>query len=1102
MRVERWNIFKIIGGITGTVGAVLLLAACAGNQFGSSDSNPAEKKCAVSVNYDKNSQFSSKEFKNPPAAYRIVPFWSWNEDMEPAEVRRQLRLMKKAGWGGSMVHSRTGLLTDYLGEDWFKAVDACIDESMKLGMLVWLYDEDKWPSGYSGGSVLKANEDYACKSLFARPVGAEVPPEASPLGKPVNGIQVYAYRAKQGNPRYNGTSYVDTLSHKAMEQFKRDAYESYYNRYKDFYGDVIVAEFTDEPAQMSRGKSDCWTNSVVYSSDMLEAFKQMHGFDPVPHLYKLFTDCDGAMKFRLQYYRTANDLFEKNFMKQIGDFCAERNISLTGHCMAETNPFTQQMWSGRIMPYFRHMGIPGIDHLSRSIIEVYTGKQCQSVCNQYGKTRMLSEMYGVSGGSLSFEDREWITYQQMVLGVNQIVPHLSLFSMTGCRKRDYPQNINYQQSWWDVNSEIDVPLARACYALAQGKYAADILFISPQESMQCVWKADPEEGNPMGASKSTRERAAQLENSLNATLFALLGSQLTFDLGDEQLLEEDGFIEGKKIGIGQMSYKVVVLSDMENMRPSTLEKLQKFADAGGLILRTGNAPKYLDGEKSAELDKFFASVKRVNPSDLGAEIEKYCPAMVSVAGKGDSSLLWTHIRNFNDGSRLVMLTNLSRKDKFDGKVSIRGNYSRAQIFDIESGDIRDVYAQSKNGNLELPLSLETAGAIFLRVSNEPAVAKAPEKVEVISDRELSGWGALRLDDNSMLLDYASFSFGGGEFKVNGEVPAIEIMRYLDSIKYDGDLTVTYSFKAKDFDSSRKLHLVVEYPERAIIKVNGKEVKYAGLPAWRDFRWMPIDITGLVKNGENKIEMHYKDFKHGDPAVYKPQWRRYGTEIEAVYLVGDFSVTSVDTGLKIKNTMAERFKAKETQTVVISKKDLAITNPQPVPYGNVTKSGLPFYSGKLAYTKNVKFPEIKDGERLFLKLQQLDCPVAEVLINGNSVGVIKNAPYEIDVTDYVRGNECEVEIVLYASLRNIMDAPHNVIGDIYSIWPNMFYIMDLPSRKCDYQNGKNKDAVKASLEPLQKFADGSWKSKKWLMDYCQVSFGDIGKVSLITKKFSK
>ena len=80
------------------------------------------KTNAVDTQYDKNSQFSESEFKNPSAQYRIVPFWSWNETMEPDEVRRQLRLMKEAGWGGSMVHSRTGLLTEYLGEDWFCSV--------------------------------------------------------------------------------------------------------------------------------------------------------------------------------------------------------------------------------------------------------------------------------------------------------------------------------------------------------------------------------------------------------------------------------------------------------------------------------------------------------------------------------------------------------------------------------------------------------------------------------------------------------------------------------------------------------------------------------------------------------------------------------------------------------------------------------------------------------------------------------------------------------------------------------------------------------------------------------------------------------------------
>ena len=174
-------------------------------------------------------------------------------------------------------------------------------------------------------------------------------------------------------------------------------------------------------------------------------------------------------------------------MGQLNTYLSARGAALTGHCMAEDTATNQHRWSGRIMPYYRQMGIPGIDHLSRRVFGAQTGKQCQSVCNQTGKMRMLSEMYGCTGGSLTFEDREWIAHQQMILGVNLIVPHLSLFSQTGCRKRDFPQNINYQQSWWNLNSHVDVPLARACYAMAQGKYAADILVLHPQESIAMNW---------------------------------------------------------------------------------------------------------------------------------------------------------------------------------------------------------------------------------------------------------------------------------------------------------------------------------------------------------------------------------------------------------------------------------------------------------------------------------------------------------------------------------------------------------------------------------------------------------------------------------------
>ena len=1043
-------------------------------------------KNAVETEYSKDSQFSEAEFKNPSAEYRIVPFWSWNETMEPDEIRRQLRLMKQAGWGGSMVHSRTGLLTEYLGEDWFKAVDATLDESAKLGMLVWLYDEDKWPSGYSGGTVLKEDPNYAVKCLVAYPENAKPQYGTVKMGKAVNGVQVYAYTSPMGDPWFNGTSYVDTMSRKAMEVFKREAYDSYYNRYKKYFGNLIVAEFTDEPA-ITRACPN-FPNGPAYSSDLIDAFKKEYGYDPVPHFHKLFVNVEGSKKFRLQYYRTINRLFELNFFKQLGDACKERNIAFTGHCVADEGIITQQDKTGIIMPHLRHMGLPGIDHLTRQAVSPIAGKQCQSICNQYGKKRMLSELYGVSGGSLTFEDRQWIAYQQFALGVNLLVPHLSLFSMSGCRKRDYPQNINYQQSWWEVNDKVDIPLARACYALSQGKYATDILLITPMESFYSLNRIEPNGYRVAGIAPELMRLGAKIQQDYYNSINALLASQLTFDLGDELLLEEDGFVEDNKIGIKQSSYKVVLLTNADTMRPATLKRLKEFVANGGVVLRLGEGAKLLDGEQSAELDAFMKSLKQIDVKDIRAEIEKKVPSMISVEKKsGEQEKLWTHIRNYNDGSRFVMLTNLSRQEKYVGTLYLAGDFTRVQILDTESGELKDIYAKRSSNGLEMSLNLETAQALFLRVSKEMPVAKASVEEKIVRTKLLSDWKVERLDDNTMTLDYASFTFANGK-GVAGEVPIFEISRYLNKIKYDGELSVKYRYKSNGFDKNRKLHLVVEYPERAVIKVNGKEVKYVGLPFWRDFRWLPIDITGLTQDGENQIELYYKNFKHGDPNVFQPQWRRYGTEIEAVYLVGDFSVVSKDTGVIPRNLDYKRYWAKYTKTNYISKADLAITNSTPLKYGNQTTNGLPFYCGKLAYSKKVEIGKLANGERAIIKFGDLDAPVAQVFVDGNDAGVIKNEPFELDITKFVSGETAEIKIVLYATLRNTADVFHNIAGEIYAIWPARFTIEDLP---VDDDNKR--------LATLNDFANDKWKSKKWVKDYCMVSFGDLEDIKLIVKK---
>ena len=38
-----------------------------------------------------------RQSQNPPQEYREIPFWSWNDDLDPQELVRQIRLMDEAG---------------------------------------------------------------------------------------------------------------------------------------------------------------------------------------------------------------------------------------------------------------------------------------------------------------------------------------------------------------------------------------------------------------------------------------------------------------------------------------------------------------------------------------------------------------------------------------------------------------------------------------------------------------------------------------------------------------------------------------------------------------------------------------------------------------------------------------------------------------------------------------------------------------------------------------------------------------------------------------------------------------------------------------------
>ena len=95
----------------------------------------------------------------------LYPFWFWNGIEEEEELERQLRRMAEVGCKGVALHSRTGNKIEYLSDRWMELVRCACRCARDLGLKIWLYDEDGYPSGNAGGKVQRLHPDLVQKNL-------------------------------------------------------------------------------------------------------------------------------------------------------------------------------------------------------------------------------------------------------------------------------------------------------------------------------------------------------------------------------------------------------------------------------------------------------------------------------------------------------------------------------------------------------------------------------------------------------------------------------------------------------------------------------------------------------------------------------------------------------------------------------------------------------------------------------------------------------------------------------------------------------------------------------------------------------------------------
>jgi hypothetical protein len=108
---------------------------------------------ASNVVRGEDSQKARVLFTHPPAEYSSAPFWVWNDMMTDELVISTLQDLAGQGIRQVFIHPRPGLMTPYLSDEWFRLWKLALAEAKRLGMNVWIYDENSYPSGFAGGFV-------------------------------------------------------------------------------------------------------------------------------------------------------------------------------------------------------------------------------------------------------------------------------------------------------------------------------------------------------------------------------------------------------------------------------------------------------------------------------------------------------------------------------------------------------------------------------------------------------------------------------------------------------------------------------------------------------------------------------------------------------------------------------------------------------------------------------------------------------------------------------------------------------------------------------------------------------------------------------------
>ncbi|MBE6903468.1 MAG: hypothetical protein E7480_02560 [Ruminococcaceae bacterium] len=913
--------------------------------------------------------FDEKELNK----YRPIPFWSWNDKLCPEELKRQVRMMKEAGMGGFFMHARSGLVTEYLSDEWFEAIKVCMDEAEKCSMDAWCYDENGWPSGFAGMKLLEDSQNFAhyivCEtknSFDAQALGVYV----------LDNNNIKRVTSDNGSAEYicvydkTNSSVVDILNEEIVAKFIKETHEKYYERFGSQFGNKLVGFFTDEPQYFR------W--DTAYSPVILELYKKEYGQELLDTLGALFIDCEQSYETRFKYWRLMNKQFAKSFGKQIYDWCEEHNCQLTGHAIEEQLMSTQMWCCAGVMPFYEYEHIPGCDWLGRYVSHETTPRQVSSVAMQLGKEKVLTEIFAGAGWDVTPKELKRILEWQYVNGVNLLCTHLTPYSIRGSRKYDYPAFFAQSNPWFKHFRIFSDYFSKLGMLLAKSNELAEVAVIHPIHSAYLTYKRGED-----------YKSVEALEGAFASLVERLGAANIGHHYIDESLLEKYGSVENGVLTLGKCSYKKIVIPNMQGLDLSTVKLLEAFVKGGGRIYLDGQCPQYVNGKKT-QLD-FLKS----NCTFEELKSEKIFTNDVN-----------TQVRStFRSSSWGEFLYAVNISENAEQTVTYKIKAGGAILYDIENEKESPVYYSKGNDFIEITLKFAPGQSYILKLDDSAEPLSKQEDTQKEEIRLSTDCKVLDFTENSLVLDKASYSFDNKEYSQRYSIYGIA--DYLLKQRKNTTVFLKYSFSIDNIPQS--LYLETEKTNINNLWINKEKIAITHQLKDDGERVFRHDILPYVSEGTNEItleidysqaeKVYYTLFDMPDVTESVINCLTYDTEPEPICLKGDFAVTSVQQKLNELVYIAE-----DNFAITDTKKDLDCKS--------INTQGFVFFAGDIRLELN-PFELTRKDYRLKLKGRYA---AAQIEVNSENAGVIMLED-ELDISKFLKVGTNKITITLSSGGRN-------------------------------------------------------------------------------------